>query len=183
MPEQSGSRCPVLHADIESECPVIAIPGKSPDTVTFFRRLRCDRGVPACSNCVHRGDIVECHYVRRDRPIAGRVPPSPSQPLDQNAQEKLDHLERLVVSLLDEKRAGNQIATPPGSLAGQSSAHDGQQLSDLTHDRSPQSVVDGSSPGSGLYGSDHARWSVDEARWASLLNGVGSSQVYLTNCD
>ncbi|KAK5170545.1 uncharacterized protein LTR77_005133 [Saxophila tyrrhenica] len=148
------------------------------------RKLRCDRGVPACSNCVHRGDIIACSYAQRSRPTSGQPPRSPASGLDRNAQDKLDQLEKLVVSLFDEKRNANQVVTPASTRdAGSSDGHvvsfDSQQAPERSSGETPRSVLSDSSAGAGLCGSSEPRWSVDEARWASLMNGINDVRDYL----
>jgi len=133
--------------------------------------------VPACTNCVHRGDIVECSYNPRNHQIDGRPPRSPAQPLDRSAQDKLDHLERLVVGLLEEKRVGDQVATPANTLDASSTADHSFVLESFQdagpqHNTEARAVASNSSPGISLCGNDEPRQSIDEARWASLLNGV-----------
>lgn len=133
--------------------------------------------MPACSNCVHRGDIIECSYARQDHPAVARSSRSPND-LPRNAQDKLDHLERLVVSLLDEKRASEQVATPSTTNGSSSLArHDRAPVIEADNERPSDEVcdrIDSTSISAASLCADNSelRWSVNEARWASLLNGV-----------
>ncbi|KAK3714871.1 hypothetical protein LTR37_007606 [Vermiconidia calcicola] len=141
--------------------------------------------IETCSNCVHRGDIIVCDYALRDRQTNGKPPRSSAQPLDRSAQDKLDHLEQLVSSLLDEKRAGTQVATPAsthesGSLEDRGVVFENQQDVEHTDDSVSSAVVTGSGPGITLCGNGHKpRYSVDEAWWASLLNSINDVRAYL----
>ncbi|KAL2441829.1 hypothetical protein ABEF95_016648 [Exophiala dermatitidis] len=78
-------------------------------------RLKCDRDMPACGNCVNRGEITACCYVARK--VASRPQPQgPSNPSD-SAQCRIDHLEQLVLGLLENgQRNQGQTDTPSGRV-------------------------------------------------------------------
>ncbi|KAK5452894.1 hypothetical protein LTS15_007042 [Exophiala xenobiotica] len=82
------------------------------------KKLRCDRGHP-CETCIKKGDTASCTY--------GKSPLMPSKPDDSlnnnaaatsnrgKAQERLRHLEQLVMRLVDNDMTGTSIDAPKSS--------------------------------------------------------------------
>ncbi|KAK5206275.1 hypothetical protein LTR47_011004 [Exophiala xenobiotica] len=82
------------------------------------KKLRCDRGHP-CETCVKKGDTASCTY--------GKSPLMPSKPDDSlnnnagdtsnrnKAQERLRHLEQLVMRMVDNDMTGTSIDAPKSS--------------------------------------------------------------------
>ena len=131
---------------------------------------------------MHRGDIIECSYARHDYPAGARSSRS-SLELPRNAQSRLDHLERLVVSLVDEKRASEQVATPATTnTSSRIAEHDLPPAVDAAYESTGGQLRATGGESNILStnlcpGSSDLRWSVDEARWAALLNGVRLSPL------
>lgn len=83
-------------------------------------KLRCDRGQPACGNCVKKGSTEECDY---DHSINRR----PTYPRHNVAEDRLARLESLVKELMHSQSASKsrhtdnaQPITPGGSPIDQS---------------------------------------------------------------
>jgi hypothetical protein len=145
--------------------------------------MRCDRALPACANCVNRGDITTCRYVPRKND--SRLRDSVSGPIafSKNAQERFDHLEKLVLDLVkNQKHPQAFIETPPSIL----SAYDRGKCNDVDEaavgegDVSQHEVVPAGdeSTQSPLHravkiSAEHKqRPSVDDAHWSLILNEV-----------
>lgn len=132
--------------------------------------MRCDRALPACGNCVNRGDITACYYVSQR---SESYQPS-NQP--DNAQARIDHLEQLVLTLLKNNRSEqNQINTPSTSVDVQNE-HNHEEI-DLTNEGKEDEIERTTTalPKSNIINinADHKeRLSVNEAHWAMLLNQV-----------
>jgi len=176
---ESGNHYLASPAGTESN---VVIVHRCTNGLTPSLRLKCDRGLPACSNCVHRGDIVDCRYVSRNTGSHTALP-STTPNLPEVVQRKLENLERLVLSLLNEN--SSRVSTDPRSA----------QLSPRDHEESISEArlnpeARRSDPGSNHLQhhinaqscrDDHTeqRHSVDEARWASLFNEITFVRTYL----
>ena len=141
-------------------------------------RLRCDRALPACGNCVNRGDITICSYVSR-KPEA-RAKPQELPDLSDSAQARIDHLEQLVLTLLkNSQSAQNQVHTPSTSV---DAGPDGNfEEADADHrerdeygntDNRTTTILAGSGTASSINFDLKERLSVNEAHWVLLLNEV-----------
>lgn len=119
-------------------------------------KLRCDRGQPACGNCVKKGSTEQCDYdhsVNR-RPLHSR---------QTIAEDRLAHLESLVKELMH-------------SQAASKSRHDTKVLP-VTPEDSPdeQTVSQGQSPKD-----DHAGY-VGFTHWSAVLDEIDGLKTELSN--
>lgn len=150
-----GDPYPAFHVGIESTFPRGSL---APLT---FGRLRCDRAVPACGNCVNRGDITLCCYVAR-KP---ETRPNP-QDISDSSQARIDHLEQLVHMLLKNTQSlHNQISSPSTSIDHDHRGYDEGDHGDTTILAEPGTVIN-------ITSEFRERLSVNEAHWALLLNEV-----------
>jgi len=150
----------------------------------FWSRLRCDRAVPACGNCVNRGDITACGYLSRrpePRPNSQELPN-----LSDSAQARIDHLEQLVLTLLKNSRsAQNQLHTPSTSVDADPDGNLGEAGADH-HERDEHGNTDKQTPPilakpgtvSSINFDLKERLSVNEAHWALLLNEVRNTSTF-----
>lgn len=156
-------------------------------------RLRCDRALPACGNCVNRGDITACCYVAR-KPEA-RSRPEELSLVSDRAQARIDHLEQLVLTLLKTSRSKqNQVNTPSTSVdvdvdvdvdadvtleeadVDHYNERDapGTDNQTTTISTRPVTVIN-------ITSDLKERLSVNEAHWALLLNEVGAPPSSVRN--
>lgn len=121
-------------------------------------RLKCDRQQP-CRACVDRGLSLSCTFSRHPQPSAPETKPS------QDVHNRIDQLEKLVTTLMNEKRNGNQGS--PGPMAAYSpKVNVGDSAIDApdTPDR-----VKLESNETSYTNSDH---------WTSILDGVSGEHTY-----
>ena len=144
----------------------------------FWLRLRCDRALPACGNCVNRGDITACCYVsRKPEP---RPKPQELSNLSDSAQARIDHLEQLVLTLLKNSRSTqNQVRTPSTSVDANPDGN--LEEADADHherdehgntDKQTTTILAKSGAVISISSDLKERLSVNEAHWALLLNEV-----------
>ena len=146
-------------------------------------RLKCDRAIPACGNCVHRGDITDCRYASRKTTL--RKPSPELAELSKTTQGRIDHLEHLVLTLLkDRGRDNRQLATPASFVHtedGQSDNHRAMEDSHSeaytpTQGRHDAPTGDATStPIINLSSDFRQPQALDETHWALLLNEVSGS--------
>ena len=150
-------------------------------------RLKCCRTHP-CLNCKRRGEADSCTYVGRGP--RGRTEHDRTSP--SHLQEKLQHLENLVMSF-DQNRRGNEIMpqnTELGQMMGQVHIHGNGQgssqnnsqghLSDVTSPKTIGSGFDADvevdsavSPGEGkLVVKDDGTSYIAGAHWKAILQEV-----------
>jgi len=152
-------------------------------------RLRCDRALPACGNCVNRGDITACRYDSRRAESRPELPAS-SDP-SYSAQARIDHLEQLVLTLLKESRSTqNQVNSSPARidarLDGRLTEADANDHERDKHgatgppDKQTTTALARSGTVININTDYKERLSVDEAHWTLLLNEVrGTGTPYL----
>jgi hypothetical protein len=155
-----------------------------------YLRLRCDRALPACSNCLNRDEIGACSYVSR-RPKEAPKSQDPQQDT-KHLQNKIDRLEQLVLNFIGDNGDPRRLIPGGSSDGGMPIAQQKpEQTGELSDDEdeietevqiaavsSPKelSVVSKSSMMKihADYRQSHA---IDEAHWAQLLNEVRSVSV------
>lgn len=151
--------------------------------------MRCDRALPACSNCVNRGDITTCSYTSR-KPDS-RTKPQPSPDLSETAHGKIDRLERLVLTLLkNQQQTQGQVDKYVDAENDEEYDHADMDKSDQESHGKPGPINQRTT--TGLVNSSTAIkisadykqcLSIDEAHWALLLNEVRDtkdSRLFLT---
>ncbi|KAH8204084.1 hypothetical protein TruAng_001766 [Truncatella angustata] len=115
---------------------------------------RCDRKHP-CANCFTRGQM--CVYPENHTVASAPSIPQPSLAATPNLQDRLDHLERLVLSLKNETSdVKNTISGP--SIEPSGSVQD--------------SVRDGSSEGGSMHFSAAEHRYISGDHWAAILNSI-----------
>lgn len=144
-------------------------------------RLKCDRALPACGSCVNRGEISTCDYASRKPDRVGRSQESKEPP--NSAQDRIDHLEQLVLGLIQANRTTTQpqVATPVSNddvhtaeranligFQGNSSTISGDI--DIGYPGSPG--FEASSGPVNVKAGHSQRVSIDTAHWDILLNDV-----------
>ncbi|KAK3633285.1 hypothetical protein LTR56_015853 [Elasticomyces elasticus] len=148
------------------------------------RKLKCDRTLPACGNCLHRGDIAACDYASRKTGPASQA--QRTTDLTNDAQAQIDRLEKIVLALLkNSPTAPSHLATPSASVdtdadrdasveevAATSHAYDHSGDADLQALKTPDLRFDAKE-----------RHSVNEAQFSLLLNEVESQSSGSRNLD
>jgi hypothetical protein len=146
--------------------------------INDLTRLRCDRALPACGNCVNRGDITACCYVPRKSETRSKPQEPPN--LSDAAQARIDHLESLVLSLLkSDQRRQRQVETPSSCIEIENDANEdeenhaseAQQDTPVSDKQMPTSVAR-PSPALNISADHKQSLSVDDGHWALLLNEV-----------
>jgi len=143
-------------------------------------RLRCDRALPACGNCVNRGDITSCCYVPRKSDSRTKLQETSS--LSDAAQARIDQLESLVFTLLkNDQQRQRQVETPSSRIEVENSRngegeieHEESDCPVVTHetDKRVESGVTRSQSAINI-GADYKQsLSVDDGHWSLLLNEV-----------
>lgn len=137
-------------------------------------RLKCDRAYP-CGNCTRRGDAAACTYVGRGP--KGRASHAYTNPT--HIQNRIHHLENLVLSFAQKRRLEGQV-TPPFQPA-LSQLEDIRTHANGTHGAAPNAallrvasnekndVVD--SPGR-IVIEDVGTSYIDAAHWRAILEEV-----------
>lgn len=133
--------------------------------------------MPACGNCVNRGEITNCCYVARKNEVRAK-PQAASEPsLDTATQGRIDHLEQLVLTLLKSQQRTQDSSDSISSI--------GDAEDDVTCDRTSadtgilrniEQMATGELTKAGntfqAAGNYKHSTAVDEAHWALLLNEV-----------
>jgi len=116
-------------------------------------RLKCDRQQP-CKACVDRGLSLSCTFSRHPQ-----APSTPETKATHNVHDRIDQLEKLVTSLMNEKRNGTQ-ETPSPMASYSPRIHVGDTDTDVpgTPDRVKLETNETSYTNSG--------------HWTSILDGV-----------
>lgn len=79
------------------------------------KKLKCDRGHP-CETCVKRGDPTTCNY-GKSAPVSNASKPETNGANPKGkAQERLRHLERLIMQMVDQNGAPSQQTAAGSSL-------------------------------------------------------------------
>lgn len=143
--------------------------------------MRCDRTLPACGNCVKRGEITFCSYIfqkAKARPKLQEYSES-----SDTTQGRIDQLEQLVLTLLENHRHAQTVVDPVSNgrdaeidmtyanTSGDNCGSATHKDITLEHDRIPISLgtLNTSMKINATY---KQHQSVDEAHWALLLNEV-----------
>ena len=95
----------VYHVELESM--FIAVCGYE-DAYVVATRLKCDKGHP-CDSCTKRGDESSCSY--RNDPNTNRTKNASNGSSDR-AQERLQHLEGLVMQLMQSETSVKAVSVP-----------------------------------------------------------------------
>lgn len=111
------NRLPVSCLPCRTRKYLLAVPGYLDTTDATVYRLKCDKGHP-CDSCTKRGDESSCSY--RNDPTAARSK-TLANGNTSRAQERLHHLEGLVMQLL-------QSGTPSKIVSVQVSMHSFQAV-------------------------------------------------------
>jgi hypothetical protein len=145
-------------------------------------RLKCDRAMPACGNCVNRGEITACCYAARK--VDSRNKPQEASSLSDTAQRRIDHLEQLVLTLLKNGQQGQRSINTDSSIDVPIN-HDTTSEKTFGENPDQEHRVDGEPHSTAderllpdfvmamedITGKNQPT-SVDEAHWASMLNEV-----------
>ncbi|PLB46424.1 hypothetical protein P170DRAFT_387278 [Aspergillus steynii IBT 23096] len=124
------------------------------------RKGRCDRRAP-CSSCVTRGHV--CTYPNNHVLSA----PSSGAPL---IQDRLEQLERLVVSLMQGSTTKERAVSPAGGNIAPISSSDSSAIEEVEKDRRPDC-------GSMRVSDSELRY-VGGDHWASILDSVADLKVH-----
>ena len=152
-------------------------------------RLKCDRAVPACGNCVHREEVASCSYALRKTESSPRL----QEPLETPAasQGRIDQLEQLVHMLMKERQhtqafPRSQASRPDDCVSIQSSDHTLLEPGEAELPENGQTDIYRHIGGSAKQSSfldikaDYRQSrSIEEAHWALLLNEVCYCALYL----
>jgi hypothetical protein len=138
-------------------------------------RLRCDHALPSCGQCVSRGDITACRYVRRKNEARGAVS-GPAAPPDATSASKIDNLERLLLNFVK----GQQQNAPQDDAHFEQGADDvssplevyGAELQDAPSMTRNVPATSEASPTISIAADHRQASSVDQAHWALLMNEV-----------
>ena len=134
--------------------------------VLFPSRLKCQRTHP-CDNCTNRGEAASCLYVGRG-PIARSAS---NRSNTSHAQDRLQHLENLVMSLAQKKKIEEG-----GSPQGNPGQPNDQNTTSGTQDAIPEGETGSPSlvhPGK-IFVKDQGTSYIDSAHWRAVLEEVSS---------
>ncbi|PGH26510.1 hypothetical protein AJ80_01824 [Polytolypa hystricis UAMH7299] len=141
------------------------------------RKLRCDRSQP-CENCKHRGRDDSCVYMTPPQHEPKRMQRTPGASTVQN---RVKHLEQLVLALVSEKSGSGP--TPDsllshGGLSGTSPASPGQgNGGDGEHDVPTESIGQ-----LNIRDSCGTRY-FDSGHWAAILADIAEVKTYFEDLD
>ncbi|KAJ9312436.1 transcriptional regulator family: Fungal Specific TF [Paecilomyces variotii] len=150
------------------------------------RKLKCDRIYP-CSNCTRRGDVGACIYVGRGPKGRGAHPRADLT----HTQNRLHHLENLVLSLAQKRRLEGQdvdVMTPCQQLMPETSSQPNGGRNTLTDPallkassaEKKNDLVD--SPGR-LFVEDVGTSYLDAAHWRAILEEINDIKEYIQEED
>lgn len=150
-------------------------------TLCRARKLRCDHALPSCGQCVSRGDITSCHYVRRKNEARRAVAePTAASGAASASASKIDNLERLLLNFIKSQRQGSSMpdeqsehaeddACSPLQFPVERPQHARRQATSITRHVTATPDVN---PTISI-AADHRRSSsVNQAHWALLMNEV-----------
>jgi hypothetical protein len=135
-----------------------------------MKKLRCDRGHP-CETCVKKGDTASCTYGK-----SSLMPSKPDDFLNNNAadtsnrgkaQERLRHLEQLVMRMVDNDMTGNSIDAPKSSDNDED--EDGFTTVPETTDTNTTSSI--AKEGQMQHGSIESRYA-GSTHWSAILQNI-----------
>jgi hypothetical protein len=118
------------------------------------RKLKCDRQQP-CRTCVDRGLALSCTYVRK-------APPTQDSKTPHSVHDRIDQLEKLVTTMMNEKENGYPQASPAMASMSHMDLHGDEDTAEISE--APDRVR--ISGGATSY--------TNGAHWASILDGVSS---------
>ena len=144
--------------------------------------------MPACGNCVNRGDIAFCRYVPRKNDH--RKPTSESTDLPKTDQERFDHLEDLVLTLLkSQTHMQSKLGTPSDNgevhqknktdeeNAPRTSKENSKDTETFHENMSTPAASSRASRTLTISADYNERPSVDDAHWGLLLNEVSAGSA------
>ncbi|KEF52194.1 uncharacterized protein A1O9_11821 [Exophiala aquamarina CBS 119918] len=129
------------------------------------KKLKCDRGHP-CETCMKRGDPTSCYYGKNAS--ASTKPESHGTNSKGKAQERLRHLEHLILQMVDQN--------------GQNGSHSQQTSADSATDSLGNPVdsepAEPGATGHLQFGSTEARY-VGSTHWSAILDNIQEIKVAL----
>ncbi|KAK7887954.1 hypothetical protein LTR67_009348 [Exophiala xenobiotica] len=137
-----------------------------------MKKLRCDRGHP-CETCVKKGDTASCTY--------GKSPLMPSKPDDflnnnaadtsnrNKAQERLRHLEQLVMRMVDNDMTGTSIDAPKSS--DNDNDDDDDDFSAVPETTDTNTTASIAKEGQMQHGSIESRYA-GSTHWSAILQNI-----------
>ncbi|KAI9039032.1 putative C6 transcription factor [Aspergillus affinis] len=152
-------------------------------TACRSRKLKCCRTHP-CTNCKKRGEPHACTFIGRGprgRALSGHT--SPTQ-----VQDRLQHLENLILSLTQKKKQENNHSSEDAELLvdqENGSSQDGNQAM-LETPVSHESLETKNSPSgasSKLLVKDTGTSYIDGAHWSAILEEINGVKEYLQGSD
>ncbi|KAJ5526112.1 transcriptional regulator family: Fungal Specific TF [Penicillium frequentans] len=137
-------------------------------TACRIRKLKCCRTYP-CTNCMKRGEAASCSYV-------GRGPRAKAQHERSNptfVQDRLQHLENLVMSLAQKQKPGDQIIDFNTGLTQDSLGYDTPASANDRDTKSPPRDT------GTLVVSDEGTSYIDSVNWRAILEEINGVKEYL----
>ena len=126
-------------------------------------RLRCDRTLPACSNCRSRPDVNSCEYVSSNRPS---VTPSNTTTAPENLDIKLERLESLILGFTGLQAVPDNTTPATTSFEG---AHENNECAPINLTPPSSGADNPPVPPAG------------NALWATLMDEVISPWLFQSN--
>ncbi|KAL4786728.1 hypothetical protein BJX76DRAFT_88080 [Aspergillus varians] len=151
------------------------------------RKLKCCRTHP-CTNCMKRGEAHSCTFVGR----GPRGRSSHGQPSPTHVQDRLQHLENLIMSFAQQKKqedSDSQEPSPPLPAPASGFLPRGQSTmltppSPLRRDGTETESEDSPSGGSGkLVVNDTGTNYIDSVHWKAILEEINEFKESLQDCD
>lgn len=149
--------------------------------LTILSRLKCDRALPACGNCLDRTEITDCRYVSRK--AVTRTKLQASSELSGAAKDRIDHLEHLLLRLLNSQpRTLGPVDTLSNYSEKQNDPNFNQTIAQDSalrrdgdvrlNDETTMTSLPQAQNEIRICADHNQRLYVDEAHWALLLNEV-----------
>ncbi|KAJ5891462.1 uncharacterized protein N7473_007690 [Penicillium subrubescens] len=137
-------------------------------TACRFRKLKCDRSYP-CTNCKKRGEAGTCTYVGRGP--RGKAQHGRSSPT--LVQDRLQHLENLVMSLSQKKRPAESVIDFNTGSSDSTNAYDTPpSVGDRETKQSPTETGT-------LVVKDESISYIDSADWRAVLEEIHGVKEYI----
>ncbi|TAQ90961.1 hypothetical protein B7494_g733 [Chlorociboria aeruginascens] len=158
------------------------------------RKLKCDRNLP-CENCVKRDFAASCSYVHRQSPnIRKTGTGSGSHDRNRDVQGRIQHLERLVISLMTQTNSHPNVDVPENAIQDQRIPQSDYRIPDIFLHRPPPYWTDAVTLREAVQTIGRLRIDGEEeggkgqnyvggSHWEAILDNIAGLKDVLTNTE